>query len=186
MTETIVLTGLWVLWVASWMLASRWTTQTEKQPPAREEMYYRAMTIAAALLIFWRVDRGGAGDLWDIDPVPGWVLITLTAAGLAFTWWARIHLGLLWSASITRKAGHHIIDTGPYRLVRHPIYAGLLFALYATALHRGTSFALAGAVVATIGFYVKARTEERFLSTELGNDAYAAYRRRVPMLLPFR
>ena len=109
----------------------------------------------------------------------------MTAAGLGFTWWARLHLGLLWSGNVARKANHRIIDSGPYGIVRHPIYTGLLLALYATALERGTSFAIAGAVVATIGFYIKARLEERFLTAELAADAYAGYRARVPMLVPF-
>jgi protein-S-isoprenylcysteine O-methyltransferase Ste14 len=58
--------------------------------------------------------------------------------------------------------------------VRHPIYTGLIVALAATA-----------AALLAIGFWLKARAEERFLSAELGAEAYGAYRRRVPMLIPF-
>ena len=102
--------------------------------------------------------------------------------GLAFTWWARIHLGTLWSGNVTRKPDHHIIDTGPYGLVRHPIYTGLLVALYATALDRGSVLTIAGATVLTLAFAVKAGLEERFLGAELGAEIYGDYRRRVPML----
>ena len=113
------------------------------------------------------------------------MLWIVALAGLAFTWWARIHLGTLWSGNVTRKPDHHIVDTGPYGLVRHPIYTGLLVALYATALDRGSVLAIAGAAVLTLAFAIKARLEERFLGAELGAETYGGYRRRVPMLVPF-
>ena len=113
-----------------------------------------------------------------------YALAALTLAGILFAWWARIHIGRLWSGSITRKEGHHVVDTGPYALVRHPIYTGLIFALLATAAAQATANALAGAALLSFGFWLKARAEEHFLTAELGADAYGAYRRRVPMLVP--
>jgi protein-S-isoprenylcysteine O-methyltransferase Ste14 len=86
---------------------------------------------------------------------------------------------------VSRKAEHHIVDTGPYRIVRHPIYTGIILASAATALQRGTAQAWLGMSVMTLGWYIKARLEERFLRDELGADAYGAYARRVPMLVPF-
>ena len=67
----------------------------------------------------------------------------LTLAGIAFTWWARIHLGRFWSNAITRKEGHRVIDTGPYGLVRHPIYTGLIGGMLATGVAVGTVTAIA-------------------------------------------
>ncbi|HEV8142202.1 MAG TPA: isoprenylcysteine carboxylmethyltransferase family protein [Methylomirabilota bacterium] len=109
----------------------------------------------------------------------------LAILGFAFTWWARIALGRLWSGTVTRKAGHVIVTTGPYALVRHPIYTGILLAVVATALSRGTVLTYVGAVVFGIGLVIKARVEERFLQSELGQDNYRDYARRVPMLVPF-
>ena len=105
-------------------------------------------------------------------------------AGLLFTWWARIHLGRLWSSSVTRKADHHVVDTGPYRIVRHPIYTGIILASLATAAMRGTALAWLGACVMTTGWVIKARLEEEFLREQLGAETYAKYARRVPMLVP--
>jgi protein-S-isoprenylcysteine O-methyltransferase Ste14 len=96
-----------------------------------------------------------------------------------------LHLGRLWSARITRKAEHVVVDSGPYAIVRHPSYSGLLLSLAATAAAKGTVLGIAGFLVTSIGIWLKARLEERWLSAELGADAYGAYRRRVPMLLPF-
>jgi protein-S-isoprenylcysteine O-methyltransferase Ste14 len=105
--------------------------------------------------------------------------------GLALTWWARIQLGGLWSSAITRKEKHRLVEIGPYALVRHPIYTGLIIALLATAAIEATQLALLGAQLIALGLWVKARAEERFLSTELAPETYESYRRRVPMLVPF-
>jgi protein-S-isoprenylcysteine O-methyltransferase Ste14 len=69
--------------------------------------------------------------------------------------------------------------------VRHPIYSGIIFAAFATAIEKGTSFALLGAAILTFAFFAKARREERFLRRELGEDTYDAYARKTAMLMPF-
>jgi protein-S-isoprenylcysteine O-methyltransferase Ste14 len=78
-----------------------------------------------------------------------------------------------------------VVDTGPYAIVRHPIYTGIIIASAATAVLRGTALAWLGACVMTIGWVIKARMEERFLREQLGAAAYDDYARRVPMLSPF-
>jgi hypothetical protein len=79
-------------------------------------------------------------------------MVALTLAGLLFTWWARIHLGRLWSSDVARKADHHVVDTGPYGIVRHPIYTGILVASTATAAVRATPGAWLGAGLMTLGW----------------------------------
>ena len=106
-------------------------------------------------------------------------------AGFLFCWWARVHLGQLWSGNITLKADHRVVDTGPYRLVRHPIYTGLILAALATALEKATVLGLSGVLLITFGFWLKARFEEGFLRAQLGAAAYDAYAARTPMLIPF-
>jgi protein-S-isoprenylcysteine O-methyltransferase Ste14 len=86
---------------------------------------------------------------------------------------------------VTRKADHRIVDTGPYGIVRHPIYTGIILSVFATAAFKGTGVAFLGAAIMTVGFWIKARLEERFLRQELGAETYDSYRRRVPMLVPF-
>ena len=112
-------------------------------------------------------------------------MTALTAVGFGLAWWARLHLGKLWSAFVTRKDEHRVIETGPYGIVRHPIYTGIILAVVTIAILKGNLYALNGAFLIVLGFWIKARLEERFLSQELGPEAYAAYRRRVPMLIPF-
>src|SRR4029453_16895073 len=107
----------------------------------------------------------------------------LVIAGLAFAWWGRLYLGPLWSARIARAEGHRVVMTGPYALVRHPIYTGVVTAIIATAAVEWRWQAMLGAAIVAVSFWLRAKLEERFLREELGQDAYDAYARRVPMLI---
>lgn len=176
---------IWGAWVASWLVAAFWSARTQRRAGTPIELTYRILLgIGVLLMTPWAAWRLNAAPLWRTGPVGSYLLAAATLAGLAFTWWARIHLGRLWSGAITRKEGHRIIESGPYGLVRHPIYTGLIAAIVASALAEATPTALGGAALIALSFWVKARAEERFLSGELGADAYDAYRRRVPMLVP--
>jgi protein-S-isoprenylcysteine O-methyltransferase Ste14 len=177
---------IWIGWIVSWLVAAFWSNRTEKLALTWNTVLYRAAIVAGAVLMTpWATRRLAAPLLWNVGYAGAYALAALTLAGLLFAWWARIHIGRLWSGSITRKEGHHVVDTGPYALVRHPIYSGLILALLATALAQATASGLAGAALLSFGFWLKARAEERFLTAELGADAYGAYRRRVPMLVPW-
>jgi protein-S-isoprenylcysteine O-methyltransferase Ste14 len=177
----------WCAFVLSWIGAAFWADRAEKRPAKREAWLYRAVTAAGIVLLVagGRQFSQPTDRLWSFNPIVDYALVVVVLLGLAFTWWARLHLGRLWSSSVTRKAGHRVVDTGPYAIVRHPIYTGIILAALATAAQLGTALAVAGAVVLWVGFWIKARLEERFLRDELGEGAYDAYRQRVPMLVPF-
>jgi protein-S-isoprenylcysteine O-methyltransferase Ste14 len=176
---------VWVLWLLSWLAAAPWSSRTERQLPAYKLWLSHLAVMVGSVLLFGDMLHRLAGPrLWGVDRVGGFALAFATVASLAFTWWGRIHLGRLWSGTITRKEAHRVVDTGPYALVRHPIYAGLIAATLATATAEATLPALAGCAAIAFGLRLKARFEEVFLTQELGPD-YAAYRRRVPMLVPF-
>jgi protein-S-isoprenylcysteine O-methyltransferase Ste14 len=181
----VVFAVIWVGWVVSWLAASFWTARTQKRAGASLTSSYRVLLgVGAVLMTPWAARRLGAAPLWNAGEAGSYLLAATALAGFAFTWWARIHLGRLWSSVITRKEGHRIVDSGPYALVRHPIYTGLIAALVASAIVEATPTALGGAALLIAGFWVKARGEERFLAAELGAETYEAYRRRVPMLQP--
>jgi protein-S-isoprenylcysteine O-methyltransferase Ste14 len=188
MTPDWMILALWIAWLASWGVAAFWSNRTEKGGGIAAEIAFRTLFWAGATLLLAPLSYRryyALVQVWDLNAVLKWILVVLTATGFLFAWWARIHLGRLWSDWLTKKAGHHVVDTGPYRLVRHPIYLGLIFAAFATAIEKGTSYALFGAVILTFGFYTKARREERFLRVELGEDAYDAYAHKTAMLVPF-
>jgi len=174
----------WLAWIVSWFTAALWSARAVARAP--KQAGYRVVIAAGAVLLFWpRLFRPIEIRLWRPAPVVAWLLVALAAVGFLFTWWARIHLGRLWSGQITRKADHHIVDTGPYGLVRHPIYTGLILATLATMGLYGTAAAVAGTGLMIAGYAIKARSEERFLREQLGRAEYDAYAARVPMLVPW-
>jgi len=174
----------WSLWALSWVAAALWSARTVKRATGAVWLY-RTLIALGVILLFGPTSRWlQAERLWHVGYDGAIALGLLTIPCFLFTWWARLHLGRLWSGSVTRKEGHRVVDTGPYALVRHPIYTGLLAATLVTAAAEATVPALLAFVLIAVGFYLKARIEENFLRQELG-DAYDAYRRRVPMLLPF-
>jgi protein-S-isoprenylcysteine O-methyltransferase Ste14 len=184
---------MWDVWFLSWIVAAVWSRRTAARPPALRQIAHWVPTITGfGLLAFGSavpIDGGQlaivTSPLWSLAFAAGWALAGLCASGLLFTWWARLWLGALWSGSVGRKDGHTVVQSGPYRLVRHPIYTGLILAAFAMAIQIGMAANLIGAGLIAFGFWLKANLEERFLSEELGSEAYAAYRRRTPMLVPF-
>jgi len=187
MTPQLAINYLWFFWFATWMVAAFWSDRSAKRPAFGAEVLYRVVTLTGAVLVFAIPVRSYDSPmiLWSSSRDANWALFSLAAAGFLFCWWARIYLGRLWSGWVSRKEGHRIIDRGPYGIVRHPIYTGIIVAVFATAAIKGTAFALLGAAIMTVGFWIKARLEERFLRAELGAENYDAYSRRVPMLVPF-
>lgn len=176
---------LWLIWAVSWAAAALWADRAEKRAGFEAEAPYRIVLMLGTALFFIPAHSYvGRLRFWIPDLTAAWTCVALIAAGLVFSWWARLHLGRLWSGTVTAKAEHRVVDSGPYGLVRHPIYTGLLLAILATMAAKGTLWGIAGALLLTVGIYMKARLEERFLRTELG-PAYDDYARRVPMLVPF-
>jgi protein-S-isoprenylcysteine O-methyltransferase Ste14 len=186
-------------WIVSWIAAAVWASRTVGRPGGGREWPYRILEVGGLFLLLAPLryrnpmsdDQGNpaqtllAQHFWSLPPEAGWIMVGLAVAGFLFCWWARLHLGRLWSGRITRKEGHHVVDTGPYAIVRHPIYTGILLASAATAAVVGSGYAIAGFALLIGGYWMKARLEERFLREELGAQAYDAYARKTAMLIPF-
>ena len=113
-----------------------------------------------------------------------WVGLALTVAGIGFALWARLFLGRNWSGRVTIKEQHELIQSGPYAIVRHPIYSGFLLAILGTALVQGHLRSLLALPLATLGWGLKLRLEESFMAQQFG-AAYLDYKRRVKALVPF-
>ncbi|SDD02368.1 Protein-S-isoprenylcysteine O-methyltransferase Ste14 [Sphingomonas sp. YR710] len=186
---------VWAIWGLSWAIAALWADRAIARPAAAREWRYRLFTVSGflALLSFGAWPRGGSmagmpsvlfAPLWHLPAPIEWALVLLALAGAGFAWWGRLHLGRLWSAALTRKQDHRVVDSGPYAIVRHPIYTGLIAAAVATLGIRGNPLCLTGFVLFVMGYVLKASEEERFLSAELGEHVYARYRAAVPMLIP--
>jgi len=110
--------------------------------------------------------------------------IVITTAGLAFATWARIHLGKFWSSMPMIKAGHHLIRTGPYRIVRNPMYTGMLVAFAGSAIVTGKLVAFIAVGIIVIGLWLKIKAEEDILLEKFGEE-YIRFKRDVKALIPY-
>jgi protein-S-isoprenylcysteine O-methyltransferase len=113
-----------------------------------------------------------------------WFGTGLFAAGTGLRWWAIVHLGRFFSVDVAIVCDHQVVETGPYRVVRHPSYTGLLLQCAGLGVVLGTALSLFAIVVPTFLVLVhRIRVEEQALITNFGN-VYADYTRRTKRLLP--
>jgi protein-S-isoprenylcysteine O-methyltransferase len=122
-------------------------------------------------------------------PGSGWALLlgglVLMWGGIALRVWAVRTLGPLFCTVVVIQDDHQLITSGPYRLLRHPSYAGTLLTLVGLGLALGSWLSLLVAVLgALIGFTRRMPVEEAVLQTRFGDD-YTAYARRTWRLVPF-
>ncbi len=91
-----------------------WSRRAASRPLARQEIAYLALpAIGVCLLAIGSIATNFA-PLWTLPNAVGWLLAGVCFAGLAFTSWARIALGSMWSGSVSLKQGHTIVERGPY------------------------------------------------------------------------
>jgi protein-S-isoprenylcysteine O-methyltransferase Ste14 len=177
---------LWCAWALYWGLTALSTKTTVRRESLTARIGYLAALAVGGLLIAWGdVPWSWLGArLWPRSSGAYWFGVALIAAGLAFAVWARVYLGRNWSGSVTVKEGHELIRSGPYALVRHPIYTGLITAVAGTAIASGTVGALLGFAVIAASLLRKLQAEERFMSETFPGE-YERYSATVPPLIPF-
>jgi protein-S-isoprenylcysteine O-methyltransferase Ste14 len=112
------------------------------------------------------------------------VAVAICGLGLFVAVWSRKVLGTEWSRDVELKEGHKLVERGPYRLMRHPIYTGHLLMGLGTAIASGFLIAFVGLASFAVGFWIKLNQEERLLVRGFP-DEYPAYRARVKALIPY-
>jgi protein-S-isoprenylcysteine O-methyltransferase Ste14 len=149
--------------------------------PWSRELGIRAGIVVVVILLI-RLGAFRAHDR-NTDPWRAGLGLVLLALGLGFAVWARVHIGRNWGTPMTQKDDPELITSGPYHLVRHPIYSGILLAGIGTAVALSWMWLIAVALAA-IYFIYSATVEERYMTARFP-DAYPAYKRSTKMLVPF-
>jgi protein-S-isoprenylcysteine O-methyltransferase Ste14 len=168
-------------WAAFWIywLVAAFSVKRGRVPWSREVGIRAAIVVVLILLV-----RLGAFRDHDLgtDPWRAGLGLILFVLGLWFAVWARRHIGRNWGTPMTQKDEPELVTSGPYHLVRHPIYSGILVAGVGTAVALSWVWLI---VVALAGIYFvySAIVEERYL-TEQFPDIYPAYKRTTKMLVP--
>jgi protein-S-isoprenylcysteine O-methyltransferase Ste14 len=186
MFYALLIPALWIAWTIYWYAARK----TDKAVQRRESVISRAahiipLGLAVALFALPDLWRGWLSlRILPFGFVTYWVGVILLVAGLVFTVSARRHLGGNWSGTVTVKRNHELIRTGPYALVRHPIYTGLLLGFIGSAISLGEVRGVVAVALVIVAFMLKIRLEERWMTENFG-DAYHRYKKEVSGLIPF-
>jgi protein-S-isoprenylcysteine O-methyltransferase Ste14 len=169
-------------WAAFWLywLVAAFSMKRGRVQWSRELRIRAVITVVVILSIRLGAFRGHG---LNTDPSRTGIGLVLFALGLGFAIWARMHIGRNWGTPMTQKDEPELVTSGPYRLVRHPIYSGVLVAGVGTAIALSWPW-LTAVVLAGVYFLYSATVEERYM-TEQFPDNYPVYKRSTKMLVPF-
>ncbi len=176
---------MWIAWALCWWaLSFNVKAAVRREPMVSRLLHIVPLGLAAYLLWTRRCPLPVLCiRVWPDAQALFWIGAAMTLSGFLFTVWARVHLGRNWSGIVTVKDEHELVTSGPYRLVRHPIYTGLLLAFLGSALALGEWRGVLALVIAWAALWRKLRIEERWMRERFG-DAYDRYAEDVPALLP--
>jgi protein-S-isoprenylcysteine O-methyltransferase Ste14 len=163
----------WIYWLIAAVGAKEGSRPRRTRPPG--------LLIAVLGFLLLRIFRADA--LAVHNPILQVLGAILFVSGLALAVWARIYLGRNWGMPMTQKDEPELVTSGPYHLVRHPIYSGILLAVLGTSLATNLYWLIAGAVMGAYFLY-SARVEEGVMIASFPST-YPGYRQRTKMLIPF-
>jgi protein-S-isoprenylcysteine O-methyltransferase Ste14 len=170
-------TAIAIAWFVYWFAAA---FGAKKGRGGMRQVPLRGLSALSVVLLF-RVFRGG--NLGVHSLVLGVIGVVVFASGIVLAIWARVQLGRNWGMPTTQKAEPELVTSGPYRIVRHPIYSGILTGVLGTALATNLIGLI---IVGVLGayFYYAASVEEKNLTATFPT-AYPTYRASTRMLIPF-
>jgi protein-S-isoprenylcysteine O-methyltransferase Ste14 len=180
------LDGFWITFIVIWLLGAMRVKRAARRISGQARTVQILLATAGAVFLFDPSLGIGflASRFLPENATVAYLGLAMTAGGLAFAVWARFILGQNWSGQITLKEGHELILRGPYALVRHPIYSGILLGLLGTAFCVDQVRGLIGFGLFLAGWWLKARVEEALMIEQFG-DQYRRYQREVKALIPF-
>jgi protein-S-isoprenylcysteine O-methyltransferase Ste14 len=174
---------LWIVFIVYWSAAARNAAPAKASESPASRRLHQLLMYGALVLAFLPVP--GLDRRWlpltALLTVPAGLAVQAGSALLAV--WARRHLGRHWSAAITAKVEHELIRTGPYRLIRHPIYSGMIGMLLGTAIASGELHGLLAVALLAAAYGRKIRLEEKNLRDLFGGE-YDDYRKNSWALIP--
>lgn len=180
-----VIYGIIILY---WTLSALSAKRVKSQEPFLKRFLFYWFPIIIALLLLgpgkWYGDSILRENFVEHTNIVGLIGLTFASLGAGIALWSRILLGKNWSIAVQQKEDHELIQRGPYRLVRHPIYSGLLLLFTGHALIVGDYRAILAVVIVFVSFWFKSKKEETML-TELFGNHYRDYQKNTKAIIPF-
>ena len=179
----LVAGAVWIGFLVYWSTAAGRHVEKRSEESAESRALHRNLLNLGLLLQFVSIP----GLRWRFLPFAMWIPpagLALMAAATLFHVWARVHLGRNWTSEVAIQQDHQLVTSGPYRLVRHPVYTALIALSLGTAVVSGRIVSLLGAALFAAAYARKLRLEERGLSVAFGAQ-WDEYRRRSWALIPW-
>jgi protein-S-isoprenylcysteine O-methyltransferase Ste14 len=172
----------WIAFSIYWSAAAKNSAEAKTSESAESRRVHVLLTNVGQLLLFIPIP-GLRSNFLPVSPLWTPTGLAILAASIALAVWARRHLGRNWSGRIEIKTDHELVRTGPYRILRHPIYSAVLGMCVGTALVDQHVHALVGVALVMIAYWRKIRMEEAKLREGFGAQ-YDDYRRATWRLVP--
>ncbi len=177
---------VWIAFIVYWRIKAAGTKNNQRRE-ADASGILRALVFLSVIVLLsvpriplpWLYRQ-----LWPSRLASFWIGAAVTVCGLLFAVWARDHLASNWSSAVTIKQGHELITSGPYGVVRHPIYTGILTGFLGTAIALSQVRGVIGLVLIFVVLWAKLRKEEQWMQSQFG-ETYAAYAQQTAALVPY-
>ena len=178
----------WGILIIYWVISGL----TAKKSSFRETRYMQFifywLPLILAIYLLGPDERFGnsliKGDFVSNTNLTGAIGLSLCYIGLTIACWSRYILGKNWSVSVQKKEDHELIKNGAYKLIRHPIYTGLILMFLGNAIIVGTWRGLIGVLIVSVSFWFKLKKEEKWLIDLFGNK-YQEYILKTKALVPW-
>ena len=184
---TTIIIACWASILIVWTVGFFGNKRTTSIPRSLKQFAINGFLVIGFILLVkgFVTPHTGSDDAITPSSLFSFIGTAMTITGTIFAIWARLALGRNWSgAVITLKERHELVTTGPYRLVRHPIYSGLLLVALGAVLVDASIEGIIGLAGITIALILRI-PEEESLMTHAFPSVYSAYRARTKKLLPF-
>ena len=175
--------ALWIAMMVYWSAAAKRSAPAVRAESAASRSTHQLMLNLALLLAFIRFPWTGARWL-PVSLLVVSVGLIIQVGSMLLDIWAMRCLGRNWSSAVTIKVDHELVRSGPYRLVRHPIYTAMIGMYLGTAIVSGELHGLLGVALCAVAYWRKTRMEEHGLREVFGKT-YEEYRRESWALVPW-
>lgn len=184
----IGLKATWLLVLTYWFISGLRAKKVKHEEPLfkRFAQYWLPLIIAVFLLGpgEWFGHSWLRENFLEHTNLVGAIGLSISVIGAIIACISRYTLGKNWSLSVQKKEDHRLIQNGIYKIVRHPIYTGLLFLFLGNVIIVGDYRGIIAILIVFISFWFKLKKEEKLLSETFG-PRYVEYKKRTKALIPY-